>query len=243
MSAKNQGAPSIVADNYPTVPSIATRLLESCEELRHAIATGEDIYEIQAGDGAILRVLLAAGAKPSQLHAYEIRPECEAPLRALGIASVTIGDALHLPPPRGVVLTNPSFVTLDRVASRYRESRLLILLGRASWMFGADCRYSLLRRIGIPTCRGLPERPSFVRVEYRDEEGTLLKTGSNDNVGCAWFSWSGLPRDVGATMLLREETEEEKKYVPPRRIITVRAEDWAKRGKKATIVHEEMTDA
>jgi len=253
MSAKGLGAHSVVADNYPTAPHMVERLIEVCGDIAMALLAASvsagGIVEPTAGDGAILRAL-APHVSPTYLHAIELREECRPKLEALGLGSITIGDALTLEPPSArLAITNPPFSIFDDLAMRLRpSSRALALLGRSSWLFGALERHALVEKIGMPDVYGFPERPCFVRVEYRDEGGKLLASGGTDSVGAAWYVWpeplcaDGPQRQVGKTMMLRLPTAAEKAaHVPPRRVITVRAEDWKTKGKRSPVLREEMS--
>lgn len=249
MSAKGIGAPSIVADNYPTYADLVVRLIEASGDVASAILDVRGgsgfISEPTAGDGAILRVF-ANYVPASRMRAVEVREACRPRLDAMGLDSVTIGNVFSVKAdePARLNISNPPFTCMDALVAHLRPtSRVLALLGRATWLYGAQKRSALIRDVGHPDVFGAGERPCFVRVEYRDEVGALLAEGSTDSVGVAWYVWSGPPKEEGRARMLRDATpEEEAARRPPRRVITVRAEDWAKRGKKADIVREEMID-
>ena len=248
MSAKGNGAASIAKDAYGTPFHMVTRLIEVWPEFEELCKGDGDIIEPTAGDGAILRVLGLHVPAP-RLHAVELRAECEPTLRSLGIGSVTMGDTLVIPPrPSALTMTNPPYSSFDQIARRYRPtSRHLGLLGRASWLFGAKERSALVKAIGMPDCYGFPERPTFVRVEYRNEDGKLLASGGTDSVGAVWHIWSDplvrgkAPRQVGKVVMLRLPTDEEvAAHVPPRRVITVSQAEWLTKKKRSKAISDVM---
>jgi len=239
MSAKGLGAKSVDFDNYPTPRHMVTRLAEECP----AILFGEAFCDPCAGDGALLGALPRIRMQqPIARYANEIRPECEATLRAQELASVTIGCFSKYAPPSGsIVITNPPFSHFEAVARRFRPAPTLALLGRSSWLFGALDRVPIIRDLGMPDVYGCPERPRFVRVEYRCAlTDAVLSAGSTDSVGCAWYIWQGQPKVRGMVAMLREPTASEvAAHKPPTRRIYVDHAAWERDGKKAVPLREE----
>jgi hypothetical protein len=90
-----------------------------------------------------------------------------------------------------------------------------------------------------PDVYEVPERVSFVRLEYRDDAtAELLASGGQDAAGTAWFHWCPEWRTVGQRLTLRDRTPEECEHRPPTRRVYVTRDDWEKRGKKAKPVRE-----
>lgn len=238
MSAKGLGAKSVDFDNYPTPRHMVKRLAEACPD----ILFGEAFCDPCAGDGALLGALPRIRMQqPIARHANEIRPECGDKLRAQGLASVTIGCfSTYVPPSSSIVITNPPFSHFEAVARRFRPAPTLALLGRSSWLFGALDRIPVIRDLGMPDVYGFPERPRFVRVEYRcADTDKCLAAGETDNVGCAWYVWQGAPKARGSVVMLREPTPSEvAAHKPPTRRIYVDPADFKANKKKATPVRE-----
>jgi hypothetical protein len=218
---------------------MVTRLAEECP----AILFGEAFCDPCAGDGALLRALPSKSMSDHAniKFANEIRPECEATLRAQGLASVTIGSfETYTAPSNSIVITNPPFSHFEAVARRFRSAPTLALLGRSSWLFGALDRVPIIRDLGMPDVYGCPERPRFVRVEYRCATDAVLSAGSTDSVGCAWYIWQGQPKARGMVAMLREPTASEvAAHKPPTRRIYVDPAAWARDGKKAVPLKED----
>ena len=76
------------ADFWPTPRGAVESLLD-----HRPPAAGAPVVEPAAGDGAIVRVLVERGY---EVHAADIRPECEADVLASGAASWTCGDWLRI---------------------------------------------------------------------------------------------------------------------------------------------------
>lgn len=261
MSAKGNGAASITADHYPTPPSLVTRLWEH-------IAAQQDVgslclypekrsatfLDIGAGEGAISRELIRLGVPPSRITAIELRPECRPALEAIGV-EIIIADALALPVAMlgrdwDVAIYNPPFGLWDRLRAYYRErARHLYAVGRAGMGAGAQER-AVVWREDQPDVYEVPERVSFVRIEYRDDAtGDMLRdasgalaSGGQDAAGTAWLHWGPMIQTEGRRLTLRDRTPEECEHRPPTRRVYVTRADWEKRGKKAKPVREEMVN-
>lgn len=252
MSAKGNGAASITADHYPTPPSLVARLVEADGGLGAKVrdagnGEGFTFLDIGAGEGAISRELIRLGVPPSRITAIELRPECRPALEALGV-EVIIGDALRLPAehaPRSwdVAVYNPPFGLWDDLINYYRpRARNLYAVGRAGMAAGAQERAASWRE-DQPNCYEVPERVSFIRIEYRTEDtGALLVAGEQDSAGTAWFHWAPVSVPVGARLTLRDRTPTECLYRPPTRRVYVARADWEKRGKKAKPVREDVVN-
>lgn len=254
MSAKGNGAASITADHYPTPPSLVTRLVEAA--FTHSQPPERFTFvDIGAGEGAICRELIRLGVPPSRITAIELRPECRPALEALGV-EVIVDDALHLSSDHvlrswGVAVYNPPFGLWDDLVNYYRPRvRHLYAIGRAGMGAGAQERAASWRN-DQPDVYEVPERVSFVRIEYRDAvTGEMLRdargalaSGGQDAAGTAWFHWGPVSVSVGGRLTLRDRTSEECDYSQPTRRIYVARADWEKRGKKAKPVREEMVNA
>ena len=252
MSAKGNGAASITADHYPTPPSLVARLVEADGGLGAKVrdagnGEGFTFLDIGAGEGAISRELIRLGVPPSRITAIELRPECRPALEALGV-EVIIGDALALPVAMigrdwDVAIYNPPFGLWDRFRSYYRErARHLYAVGRAGMAAGAQERAAVWRE-DQPDVYEVPERVSFVRLEYRDDAtGGLLASGGQDAAGTAWFHWGPMIQVEGRRLTLRDRAPEECEHRPPTRRVYVARADWEKRGKKAKPVREDVVN-
>lgn len=250
MSAKGNGAASITADHYPTPPSLVTRLVKADGGLGAKVrdagkGDGFTFLDIGAGEGAISRELIRLGVPPSRITAIELRPECRPALEALGVG-VIIGDAFAVTAKDmhgwDVAVYNPPFGLWDALRAAFRPRvHHLYALGRAGMGAGAQERAASWRE-DQPNCYEVPERVSFIRIEYRDEaSGELLASGGQDAAGTAWFHWGPMNQVEGRRLTLRDRTPEECRYRPPTRVIYVARADWEKRGKKAKPVREEIT--
>lgn len=231
MSARGLGAEPIAFGHYPTPAHMVTRLREVCPELRKARA----VCDFMADEGALLTTL--RDLSPGLLtHANEIRIEALLALKRADLTSWHIGDAFDYDPPaHAVLITNPDFAVFERTARHFRDKgRALILLGPAGYLAGGGMRNNLVTDLGMPDMYLIPERPRFVTFIWQDENGYQLDKGSSDSTGSAWYVWHGGKSLSGKVTQLREPTPKEiRAHVPPRRIITVRAEDWTRKGKKA----------
>lgn len=245
MSAKGNGAASITADHYPTPPSLVTRLAEACPRQLCGLVpsrNGHTFVDIGAGEGAISRELIRLGVPPSHITAIELRSECRPALDALGVG-VIIGDAFAVAAKEmhtwDVAVYNPPFGEWDALYAAYRpRARHLYAIGRAGMGAGAQGRAAEWRN-DQPDVYEVPERVSFVRIEYRDDAtGELLASGGQDAAGTAWFHWGPSIQVEGRRLTLRDRTPEECEYRPPTRVIYVTRADWEKRGKKAKPVRE-----
>lgn len=234
MTAKNNGAPSQSQDHYPTPPSLVVRLWEESPFL------GATFVDIGAGEGSISRTLVSVGVPPQRITALELRPECRPSLEALGV-EVIIGDALTVCPDRrwDVAIYNPPFTLWDDLFHAYRHRvRHLYALGRAGMGAGAQERAASWRE-DQPDRYEVPERVSFVRVEYRSATtGALLDSGGQDAAGTCWFHWGPERRSTGSVVTLRERTEAERAYRPPTRVLYV-ATETPEGCKRAKLVREE----
>ena len=257
MSAKGNGAASITADHYPTPPSLVTRLWEH-------IAAQQDVgslclypekrsatfLDIGAGEGAISRELIRLGVPPSCITAIELRPECRPALEALGVG-VIIGDAFAVAAKDmhtwGVAVYKPPFGAWDALRAAFRPRvRHVYAIGRAGMGAGASKRAASWRN-DQPDVYDVPERVSFVRIEYRDaatgemlrDASGALASGGQDAAGTAWFHWGPMIQTEGRRLTLRDRIAEEYDYRPPTRRVYVARADWEKRGKKAKTVREE----
>ena len=247
MSAKGNGAASITADHYPTPPSLVTRLAEVCPSQISGLGARNchTFVDIGAGEGAICRALIRLGVPPSRITAIELRPECRPALEALGVG-VIIGDAFAVAAKDmhkwDVAVYNPPFGAWDALRAAYRPRvRHLYAIGRAGMGAGAQERAAKWRE-DQPDVYEIPERVSFVRLEYRDDAtGEVLASGGQDAAGTAWFHWGPEWRTVGQRLTLRDRLADEYDYVPPTRRIFVARADWEKRGKKAKPVREELS--
>jgi predicted RNA methylase len=252
MSAKGNGASSITADHYPTPPSLVTRLVEASGPIGARVhdankGSGFTFLDIGAGEGAISAELIRLGVSPSRITAIELRPECRPALDALGV-EVVIADALALPVAMlgrdwDVAIYNPPFGLWDRLRAYYRDrARHLYAVGRAGMAAGAQERAAVWRE-DQPDVYEVPERVSFVRLEYRDDAtGEVLASGGQDAAGTAWFHWGPMTQTDGRRLTLRDRTPEECEHRPPTRRVYVSRADWEKSGKKAKPAREEMVN-
>ena len=223
MSSKNNGAPSIPNDHYPTPLHAVTRLYEACPEVRKWTR----YLDPMADEGQLVEHLGKLNQR-ARLDANELRPEC-AKVLALTVGNYTIGDAFDIDGGRfaeACVTTNPAFTLFERTARHFRSAPVLALLGPAAYLSGGGLRNGIVKDLGMPDIYLIPERLAFVRVTYMDEDGRVLASGSSDSQGSAWYVWHER-REEGSTRQLREPTAAEKRsHVPPTWVNVVRAEDW-----------------
>lgn len=122
MTATSRGAKRVESDYYPT-PAPFVRAI-----LPHLPLAGS-ILEPMAGDGAIVRVLVAAG-RPC-VDMIEIDPARAAMLGETGAdGAILVGDALGFEStclwdmPHGLVITNPAFSLAQVLAERSIRAQL-----------------------------------------------------------------------------------------------------------------------
>lgn len=174
MSSTGRGAERRPSDWYPTPSWCVHRLLEAVD------LPGGAWLEPSAGDGAIIR---AVNARRSDVDwiAIDVRPECEAPLRAVG-ADAFIADFLG--PEVGwtgrrsffdAAILNPPFTHAQAFIDRCKVMATWVCaLERLNFLEGEErCEWL---RADPPDVYVLPNRPSFTG------EGT-------DSIAYAWFAW------------------------------------------------------
>lgn len=172
------------ADDFYATPSWVTRAI-----LPYLPLAGS-VLEPCAGDGAIVRELIAGGVNGDCIDAIELDPA-----RAKEIPSavdVVVGDALSeegdalWDAPHGLVIMNPPFTLAQRfvetalAAQRPHRGTTAALL-RLAFLEGqgrADFHAAYPSDVYV-----LPRRPSF----YSRPEG---RKGSTDSSAYAWFVWS-----------------------------------------------------
>lgn len=196
---------------YPTPGWPVCRLLE-CVDL---IAHGTRWLELGAGQGDIIRAVNDVyGARRPDWTAVETRPECEAPLRALG-AEVVIDDARKTvvgqiamgPSGHDVAILNPDYdhaVAFIR-AARFR-ARITAALLRLDYLGSAKRLASF--RDDMPSVYVLPDRPTYV-VKVLWREGAKPTLSTSDNCESAWFVWDGDAQRKRGTLEVLESTPSE----------------------------------
>ena len=210
MSSTARGASRENLDFYPT-PAWAVDLLLA--EL--GVRPDWTVLEPAAGDGAIVRRLLARGLAPGLVHAIEIDPARAEIVR--GIVPYTRCADFTTPPSVGrydLIVTNPPFALASdfaRVAlSMAGESGSVALLLRLNWL-GSQER-AAFHRAHPSDILLLPKRPEFTAsmscsakkggCAYRETLpieaprpkacplcGARTMCSTTDSIEYAWFVW------------------------------------------------------
>lgn len=172
MSSTGRGAERKDSDYYPTPAWVTLRLLE------HVPLQGGVWIEPSAGEGHIIRAVNSARDDISW-RAFELRPECGAPLRSMGLLPV-IRDFLDGYPMRPGIATlalgNPPFsLAQEFIEQSLRVAPEVVFLLRLSFL-ESQKRQAFFEKHGVPDVFVLPERPSFIG------EGT-------DSCAYAWMRW------------------------------------------------------
>lgn len=191
MSATGRGAERSPADYYPTPAWCVLRLLE------HVGLPGWDWLEPAAGEGHIIRAVESV-LPNTAWSAIELREECGAPLRSMGLnttpGGLVIGDFLSMKPVMrkhgyDLALSNPPFsLAQEFVEQGLRFADEVIYLLRLSFL-ESQKRQAFFARVGVPDVFVLPERPSFTG------EGT-------DSCAYAWMRWRRDGKQEGRVRIL-----------------------------------------
>ena len=178
--------------HYPTPPQVT---LQALAQVQLGRPDRLRILEPCAGQGAIVRTLLAWGADASRVTAVEIDEQWEADLLATGCRGVT-GCCLEWAAaqadaaPYDLALTNPPFELAAEMVgpmlARLRPGGELWLLNRSAWLHSGK-RLALHRRFPPSDVYLLPCRPSYV------------ESGRTDLWDYAWTKW--VAGRVGETRL------------------------------------------
>lgn len=237
MSATNRGAPRVENDVYSTPPWVTRRLLEALKKHLGVNIAHASILEPCCGEGAIIRVLCAGGARGSILGC-DVRPEALPYARASGASQVLEGRAQDIK--QGAIArydlaaTNPPFDQASEIINATLANAVVCaFLLRSSFKLGAFAR-------NMPDELKLPERPEFV-ASYRckfitsngnkvdgcgwaakvplavriaqcpDCKSTALQRSTSDASEYSWFVWSERGRDFGITRMLPSTPLAERK--------------------------------
>jgi hypothetical protein len=196
MSATGRGGARSFADFYQTPSWVVRRLFE----VLHLPERPMDWIDPCAGRGALLRAVDAC--RPGiRWHAVELRPECEADLRAASTSLVDLRvgeDYLRTAPATyDVAIMNPPFNLAERFIVKARsEAACVIVLERLNFL-ASSRRRALLAR-DIPDVYVLPERPSFTGA------GT-------DATDYAWLVWHKARRRKGKIFILPSTPASERR--------------------------------
>lgn len=189
MSATNRGAPRVENDVYSTPAWVTRRLLEALRTHLGVNIAHASILEPCCGEGAIIRVLRADGARGAILGC-DIRPECVPHAMAAGATQVITGQAQALAPRAGyeLAITNPPFdqaadakdtagnvVAPGIINATLKNAVVCAFLLRSSFKLGAFAQ-------NMPDEYKLPERPEFV-ASYRCK---FITSNGNKVDGCGW---------------------------------------------------------
>lgn len=197
MSATGRGAERRDADYYPTPAGPILRLLD------HVELPGGEWLEPSAGEGHIIRTVNAQRGDV-RWTACELRQECGAPLRSMGLKP-RFGDFLQIDPlnvwtdrwhagPFGVALGNPPFgLAQEFVEHTLRMADQVVFLLRLSFL-ESQKREAFFQRVGVPDVFVLPERPSFTG------EGT-------DSCAYAWMRWMRGGAQEGRVRILYDKRQ------------------------------------
>lgn len=186
MSSTKRGSQRNNNDYYATPAWVTDRLL------KHIPLPGGTWLEPSAGDGAIVRALLAH--RQIQIHANEIDSQHQPLLLTSGAHTVTIGDFFDMKSSSGtydVCIGNPPFALAEEfVEHSVSMSKEVVFLLRLGFL-ESKRRRSLFDKIGVPDVYVLPERPSFIN-------------GKTDSCAYGWFRWyvSATPRTSGELRIL-----------------------------------------
>ena len=98
-------------DYFPTSSSVSDRILSHGGI--SSIEQGKTVLEPSAGDGALVKAAIEAGALPCDIIAIEIQGDKAETMRSMGLGSVLQKDFLHVSPDDigqfDIVLMNPPF--------------------------------------------------------------------------------------------------------------------------------------
>lgn len=208
MSSTARGASRENLDFYPTPGWCVDLLLDALD-----VRPDWQCLEPAAGDGAIVKRLLARGVYASRIAAIELDPERAAGLRAI-VPHAWQGDFLKsLPCAYDLIVTNPPFaLAMDfaRVALKMTRARgIVALLLRLNWL-GSQDRVAFHRAFPSDILL-LPKRPEFTAsmscsakpaCKWRETlpiEAPRPKTcpacgvktmcSTTDSIEYAWFVW------------------------------------------------------
>lgn len=176
MSATNRGAIRRESDFYKT-PESATKSLVDNFFFKKGV-----IWEVTAGDGAIIKVLRHYLQTKEKIIATEIRDEERENLLDAGANMVLIGDFLAHPginPEPETIITNPPFSIAREIIEhcfKIAPKAEVIMLLRLAFL-ESKRRKSFWDKHPVTQLYILSERPSFTG------KGT-------DATAYAWFIWS-----------------------------------------------------
>lgn len=218
MSATNRGLARQKADFYPTPEWCTRRLLERLSPHRsskadHRFRDSFKWIEPAAGEGAIIKAVESHAHKMSHFWpgtrswtAWEIREECEAPLKEL-TDRVAIGDFLKTygSDRYDVAITNPPFQFCREFWQAMRPiANWTVLLTRLNWFGSAERRDMFVddrpRYIFL-----LPNRPPFA-VNAKGKPGT-------DATEYCWAVWNGTPDSTIFDWLELTSKEEKRAHI------------------------------
>ncbi len=193
MSATGRGAKRARLDDYST-PDWA---IDAILDVLIKGFVGDTVLEPAAGEGAIVRRLLAYGIEASQIRAYELDPGRARQCRKLvkTWASDFLDAKAKPDEAYDLVIMNPPYMHALAFAQRglqwLRPGGRLALLLRLNWLEGVrkNPRYTFLRETR-PDVYVLPRRPKF---------GSLKGT---DACAYGWFVWEK-PQPGGVIMFQR----------------------------------------
>lgn len=193
MSSTKRGGKRIADDVYETQEWCVHRLFDELQT--HRDVEVHRAIEPCAATGAIVRAARSWGINRIDGHrllswswtAFEIREECRAPVEALGLESVTIGDFLTRPNRNykwDLLLTNPPFsLAMEFVRASEKIATHRIFLFRLNFL-GSEERSSYMRETR-PDLYVLPNRPSFAAslkcVEFKE-----LYPADPADAKCGW---------------------------------------------------------
>lgn len=174
MSATNRGTERNDADFYPTPAWVTLRLLD------HVVLPGGDWLEPAAGEGHIIRAVNTARTDV-RWWVRELREECGAPLRSMGLRPV-FGDFLRNEArtrKRGfpVCIGNPPFsLAQEFVEKALEQADCVLFLLRLAFLESTK-REHFFKKLGVPDVLVIPERVSFTG------------DGKTDSTAYAWMRW------------------------------------------------------
>lgn len=188
VSATNRGADRITADNYPTPPWATRRLVEVLKthygvDIHHA-----SILEPCCGEGAIIRVLRAEGAR-GHIMGIDTRVEALPYARGSGASRVLENHAQNFiaSPGFNLAITNPPF---DQAADRYSdESNTFPGIINRTLQNASVCAFLLRASFRLGAWRNnMPDEFRFQqRLEFIASYCCKFITSNGNKVdGCGW---------------------------------------------------------